>query len=34
MNSLFIFRLDLRFKDNTALIKCFEKSKHIYPFYF
>ena len=31
MNSLFIFRLDLRFKDNTALIKCFEKSKHVYP---
>ena len=31
MNSLFIFRLDLRIKDNTALIKCFEKSKNIYP---
>ena len=31
MNSLFIFRLDLRFKDNTALLKCFENSKHLFP---
>ena len=31
MNSLFIFRLDIRLRDNTALIECFKNSKNIYP---
>ena len=30
MTSLFIFRLDLRLKDNIALIECFKKSDKIY----
>ena len=31
MNSLFIFRLDLRLKDNTALLECLKNSKNVYP---
>ena len=31
MNSLFIFRLDLRLKDNTALLECVKNSKNVYP---
>ena len=30
MTSLFIFRLDLRLKDNLGLIQCFKNSKKIY----
>lgn len=30
MNSLFIFRLDLRLKDNTGLIECVKNSKNSY----
>ena len=29
MNSLFIFRLDLRLKDNTGLIECVKNSKNV-----
>lgn len=31
MNSLFIFRLDLRLKDNTALLECIKNSKNVFP---
>ena len=30
MNSLFIFRLDLRLKDNTGLIECIKNSDNVY----
>ena len=30
MNSLFIFRLDLRLKDNIGLIECVKNSKNVY----
>ena len=30
MNSLFIFRLDLRLKDNTGLIDCVKNSENVY----
>ena len=30
MNSLFIFRLDLRLQDNIGLIECLKNSKKVY----
>lgn len=33
MNSIFIFRLDLRLFDNLGLIECFSKSNKIYPIF-
>ena len=33
MNSLFIFRRDLRLDDNTALIKACQESKKVYPIF-
>lgn len=33
MTSIFIFRRDLRIKDNTALNLCFENSEHMYLFF-
>ena len=33
MNSIFIFRRDLRIKDNIGFINCFNKSKNVYPIF-
>lgn len=33
MNSIFIFRRDFRIKDNIGLLKCYKKSKNIYPIF-
>lgn len=33
MKSIFIFRRDFRIKDNIGLLKCYKKSKNIYPIF-
>lgn len=33
MNSIFIFRRDLRINDNTGLYECIKKSKNVYPIF-